>query len=190
MQVPFDASLDATEGGGLTAVSPSSGTITLDQPTTFTISVDPSAATTGVNFAYLLISQTYPADATASTLMGTVEISYFNFGATSVNFTNIAPNGDGTANVSATVSVDFVAPSGVPVPMSGAITTDASNVSTACAATTPTAASGTTTSYTCEASVPIKASWLAELLTLLHNCAACIVNLSCTGAYFACLLEQ
>lgn len=166
--MPFAASLVYTEGnGGLTAVLPSSGTISLDQPTTFTISVNPAAAPTGYSNAYLLLSQTYPADPTASTLMGTVEISYFNFGATSVNFTSIAPNGDGTANVSATVAVDFVAPSGVTVPMSGAITTDASNVSTACTASAPSSISGATTSYTCDASVPIKVCVCTDALLLV-----------------------
>ena len=192
LQVPYVASLAATEGGGLTAVTPSSGTISLDEPTTFTIQVTPSAAATGLNFAYLLLSQTYPADATASTLMGFVEISYFNFGATSVNFTSIAPNGDGTANVSATVAVDFVAPSGVTLPMSGAITTDASNLSTACAATAPSGVSGATTSYTCNAAVPIKvttgpfllegmmhASFL-DITCLLRNLNMSQASASCT----------
>ena len=164
MQVPFDASIVKTEeGSGVMSVNPSSGTIVLDQPSTFTIRVDPSAAQTGYSTAYLALSQTYPADATVSTLMGTVQISHFNFGPTSVNFTNIAPNGDGTANVSATVAVDFVAPSGVTVPMLGAITTDASNTSTACASSSPSAVSGDTTSYTCDASVPIKVSHITLL---------------------------
>lgn len=161
MQVPFDASIVITEAGsGVTSVAPSSGTIALDQPTTFTIQVNPSTAQTGYSTAYLALSQTYPDDATTSTLMGTVTISHFNFGPTNVNFTSIAPNGDGTANVSATVAVDFVAPSGGTVPMLGAITTDASNISTACASTSPSGISGTTTSYTCDAAIPIKVGFV------------------------------
>lgn len=157
MQVPFAASIVVTDAmSGMTSVAPSSGTITLDQPTTFTIQVNPSTAQTGYSTAYLALSQTYPDDATASTLMGAVTISHFSFGPTNVNFTSIAPNGDGTANISATVAVDFVAPSGVIVPMLGAITTDASNISTACAATSPSGIVGTTTSYTCDAAIPIK----------------------------------
>lgn len=156
-QVPFEASIVSTQAGsGVQSVAPSSGTISLEQPTTFTIRVDPSAAQTGYSTAYLALSQTYPQDSTLTTLMGTVQISHFNFGPTSVNFTSIAPNGDGTANVTAVVAVDFVAPSGVTVPMLGAITTDASNVSTACASTAPSGISGATTSYTCDAAVPIK----------------------------------
>lgn len=159
MQVPFEASIVSTQAGsGVQSVAPSSGTISLQQPTTFTIRVDPSAAQTGYSTAYLALSQTYPQDPTLTTLMGTVQISHFNFGPTSVNFTSIAPNGDGTANVTAVVAVDFVAPSGVTVPMLGAITTDASNVSTACASTAPSGISGATTSYTCDAAVPIKVS--------------------------------
>ena len=175
VQVPFDASIVTTEAGsGVTSVAPSSGTITLNQPTTFTIQVDPSTAQTGYSTAYLALSQTYPDDAAASTLMGTVTISHFNFGPTNVNFTSIAPNGDGTANVSATVAVDFVAPSGVTVPMLGAITTDASNTSTACAATSPSGVSGTTSSYTCDASIPIKVSHtVLPLMCHVNTCFQC-----------------
>lgn len=165
MQVPYDASIVITEAGsGVTAVTPAAGTITLDQPTTFTIQVDPSTAQTGYSTAYLALSQTYPEDAALSTLMGTITISHFNFGPTTVNFTNIAPNVDGTANVSATVAVDFVAPSGVTLPMFGAITTDASNTSTACDAISPSGVSEGTTSYRCDASVPIKVSYIAVLV--------------------------
>lgn len=169
VQVPFEASIVATQAGsGVQSVNPSSGTISLDQPTTFTIRVDPSAAQTGYSTAYLALSQTYPQDATLTTLMGTVQISHFNFGPTSVNFSSIAPNGDGTANVTAVVAVDFVAPSGVTVPMLGAITTDASNVSTACAATAPSVTSGATTSYTCDAAVPIKVSCIGCEFAIQH----------------------
>lgn len=155
----YNASLVYTVGAsGWAAVVPTTGTLTLDQAATFTIEVTPSLADTGYSTVYLALMQTYASDASAQTLMGTVEISYFNFGSTSVNFTSIVPSGDGTANVSATVGVDFTAPTGVSVPMSGAITTDASNVSTACAASAPSSIVGSTSMYTCEASVPIKVS--------------------------------
>ncbi|KAL3160091.1 hypothetical protein ABBQ32_010871 [Trebouxia sp. C0010 RCD-2024] len=182
MQVPFEASIVSTQAGsGVQSVAPSSGTISLQQPTTFTIRVDPSAAQTGYSTAYLALSQTYPQDPTLTTLMGTVQISHFNFGPTSVNFTSIAPNGDGTANVTAVVAVDFVAPSGVTVPMLGAITTDASNVSTACASTAPSGISGATTSYTCDAAVPIKVHVEVELDSIL--CTPGTSSLTLQDAY-------
>ncbi|KAL0051929.1 hypothetical protein WJX82_004666 [Trebouxia sp. C0006] len=157
-QVAYNSSLVYTEGAstGWAAVVPATGTLTLDQAASFTIEITPSKAATGYSTVYLALMQTYASDAAVQTLMGTVQISYFNFGATSVNFTSIVPSGDGTANVSATVGVDFTAPSGFSVPMSGAITTDASNVSTACAAAAPSSMVGSTSMYTCEASVPIK----------------------------------
>ncbi len=162
LQVTYNSSLVYTVGSsGWAAVVPTTGTLTLDQPSTFTIEITPTKADTGYSTVYLALMQTYASDAATHTLMGTVEISYFNFGATSVNFTSIVPSGDGTANVSATVGVDFTAPSGTSVPMSGAITTDASNVSTACAAAAPSSTAGATSYYTCEASVPIKVRCLA-----------------------------
>ncbi|KAA6417156.1 MAG: hypothetical protein FRX49_12911 [Trebouxia sp. A1-2] len=157
-QVSYNSSLVYTEGAstGWAAVVPATGTLSLDQAASFTIEITPAKADTGYSTVYLALMQTYASDAAAQTLMGTVQISYFNFGTTSVNFTSIVPSGDGTANVSATVGVDFTAPSGFSVPMSGAITTDASNVSTACAAAAPSSIVGSTSMYTCEASVPIK----------------------------------
>ena len=167
VQVTYNSSLVYTIGSsGWAAVVPTSGSLTLDQASTFTIQITPSMADTGYSTVYLALMQTYASDAAAQTLMGTVEISYFNFGATSVNFTSIVPNGDGTANVNATVGVDFTAPSGTSVPMSGAITTDASNVSTACAATAPTSTVGSTSYYTCGASVPIKVGFESSA----HDC--------------------
>jgi len=178
--VTYNSSLVYTEGAstGWAAVVPATGTLTLDQAASFTIEITPSKAATGYSTVYLALMQTYASDAAVQTLMGTVQISYFNFGATSVNFTSIVPSGDGTANVSATVGVDFTAPSGFSVPMSGAITTDASNVSTACAAAAPSSIVGSTSMYTCEASVPIKVGpvsptgcWESALYAalLMHN---------------------
>lgn len=157
LQVTYNSSLVYTVGkGGWASVLPASGTLTLNQPASFNIQVNPSAAATGYSTVYLALMQTYPASANTQTLMGTVEISYFNFGATSVNFTSIAPNGDGTANVSTTVAVDFTAPAGSSVPMAGAISTDASNSSAACLASGASSVVGSTSYYTCDASVPIK----------------------------------
>ena len=157
MQVSYNASLVYTVGAaGWASVLPATGTLTLNQPASFTIQVTPSKAATGYSTVYLALMQTYAADANAQTLMGSVEISYFNFGPTAVNFTSIVSNGDGSANVSASVAVDFTAPSGSSVPMSGSITTDASNTSTACTAAGPSSIAGSDSIYMCEASVPIK----------------------------------
>ena len=159
LQAPYEASLVYFEGStGWAAVSPSSGTITLDQPTTFTIQITPSAADTGFNTVYLALMQTYSNDASAQTLMGTVEISYFNFGPTSVQFGSIVPNGDGTANLTATVGVNFTAPDGIVVPMSGAITSDAANGSTAVALAAPSSTNSQTSYYTFQTAVPMKVS--------------------------------
>lgn len=164
MQVTYNASLVYTVGAaGWASVVPASGTLTLNQPTTYTIQVTPSRAATGYSTVYLALMQTYAADSQAQTLMGTVEISYFNFGPTTVNFTSIASNGDGSANVSASVAVDFVAPAGSSVPMSGSIITDASNTSTACVAAGPSSTSGSTSTYTCDVSVPIQVKSLSRI---------------------------
>ena len=153
---------------GWASVLPSNGVLALNQPASFTIQVTPSRAATGYSTVYLALMQTYTADANAQTLMGTVEISYFNFGSTTVNFTSIASNGDGSANVSASVAVDFTAPAGSSVPMSGSISTDASNSSMACTAAGPSSISDSISTYTCDATVPIKVNMLLPVCGTMH----------------------
>ena len=153
---------------GWASVLPNTGVLALNQPASFTIQVTPSRAATGYSTVYLALMQTYAANANAQTLMGSVEISYFNFGSTTVNFTSVASNGDGSANVSASVAVDFTAPAGSSVPMSGSISTDASNSSTACTAAGPSSTSDSTSTYICDAIVPIKVDMLLLECGIVH----------------------
>lgn len=157
LQVSFNSSLVYTEGTtDWASVLPTSGTITLNEPVSFTIQVDPSRAATGYSTVYLALMQSYATDVNAQTLMGTVQISYFNFGPTTVNFTSITPDGNGRANISTSVAVDFVAPAGASVPMLGSIASDASNSTASCTASSPSSIVGSTSTYTCDASVPIQ----------------------------------
>ena len=170
LQVKYITSLVHTVGKpGWADLVPTIGALNLDQPISFAINISPSKANTGYSTVYLALLQTYEPDSAAQTLMGAVEISYFNFGPTSINFTRLVPNGDGTANVSASVAVDFISPAGVRLPMSGAITSDASNVSTACAVGAPSSTAEGTSYYTCEASVPIKVKALCCSLCAFEN---------------------
>eukprot|EP00891_Asterochloris_glomerata_P006250 jgi/Astpho2/6250/fgenesh1_pg.00088_%23_59_t len=140
---------------GWLAVSPSSGTITINQPTNLHLTINPSAAGSGYHTAYVVLMQTI-AGASTEYMMGSAQINFVNIGPVTSNLTSISVNSNGTANVTAQVAVDFVAPQGTQVPMTGQLSTNATTAPVSCSAAAPSSVQGNTSLYSCASTVSLQ----------------------------------